>query len=244
MATFIKVSSSEEQLLRRNRDQVQGNRLQKVETDEQAATGKVITAAVGQQQVAALAGGRRQTRLRRDEPAASLIALVKADYYVIRYEFNTGQDLDTRTYLVNPLTLEQLGPVGWCKNSTISVNEVPVVTWGGDNTGTGVESVLLDRQAYEEQFPDADPPVLSLNAFWYSKKGSSVTLSITGFLGGAMVVDEQNFTWINPTAKRSWNKFATFTSQAVQTNVQQCINGDYIVKLKIDYARGNVTWIP
>lgn len=74
MATFIKVSSSEAELLRRNRDQVQGSRLQKVEADEQAATGKVITAAVGQQQTAALVGGRRQTRLRRDEPGASILA--------------------------------------------------------------------------------------------------------------------------------------------------------------------------
>ena len=73
MATFIRVSSAEAELLRRNRDQVQANRLQKVEADEQAATGQQLQATADEQQTLEQPGGRRQSRFRRDQPAASLI---------------------------------------------------------------------------------------------------------------------------------------------------------------------------
>jgi hypothetical protein len=74
MATFIKVSSSEEQLLRRNREEVQGNRLQKVEADQQAAAGKDIAASTAQQKLLLQPGGngRRGVRFKRDEPAAAV----------------------------------------------------------------------------------------------------------------------------------------------------------------------------
>jgi hypothetical protein len=71
MATFIRLSSAESELLRRNRDQVQSNRLQKVEADEQAATGQQLQATVAEQQTLEQPGGRRQLRFRRDQPAAS-----------------------------------------------------------------------------------------------------------------------------------------------------------------------------
>jgi hypothetical protein len=71
MATFITVSQAESELLRRNRDQVAANRLQKVEGDEQATTGRAIRAAVVEQEEQP--GGRRRELRRRDEPAASRI---------------------------------------------------------------------------------------------------------------------------------------------------------------------------
>jgi len=242
MATFINVTAADAELLRRNRDQVQGNRLQKVEGDEQGKT----TAEIRQAQAAKPEdlSTRRLKRTRMDEPAASCINLVNADYYVISYGFTTGEDLDTRTYLVDPLTQQQLGPVGWCKDDVIAVNGMPIVTWSGDNEGKGYESVLFDRVAYDEQFPNASLPVLSLNAFWFDQKGDSVSLVVTGYKGGIMVLDEDLYLWTNPTAARTWSNFQTYNSQAVQTNESSCINGDYIVKLQINYKQGIVTWMP
>jgi len=242
MAISINVTVADAELLRRNRDQVQGNRLQKVEGDEQGKTAAGIKAQQATQPEE-LAGWRRR-RVRRDEPAASFITIVKADYYVISYGFITGEDLDTRTFLLNPITQQQLGPVGYCKDQEIAVNDVPIVRWGGDNTDTGFESVLFDRLAYEQQFPGAALPVLSLNAFWYDIKGDSVTLAITGYAGGEMVLESGQFLWTNPTATRVWDEFATFTSNAVQTNVSDCVDGDFIVNLQIDYARGVIAWTP
>ena len=71
MATFITVSEGDARLLRRNREQVQGNRLRKVEGDEQVATGKAIEALLGDQQAQEQPNGRLEKRSKRDEPAAS-----------------------------------------------------------------------------------------------------------------------------------------------------------------------------
>ena len=73
MATFIRVSQAESELLRRNREQVDSNRLQKVEADEQSTTGRELQATAAAQQE--LPGGRRQALRRRDEPAASRLLL-------------------------------------------------------------------------------------------------------------------------------------------------------------------------
>jgi hypothetical protein len=69
MATFIKVTPAESELLRRNRDQVQGNRLQKVEGDEQRRTAAEIRKA--QAAKPEEPSTRRLGQSRRDEPAAS-----------------------------------------------------------------------------------------------------------------------------------------------------------------------------
>jgi hypothetical protein len=69
MATFINVTAADAELLRRNRDQVQGNRLQKVEGDEQGKTAAGIKAQQATQPEE-LAGWRRR-RAKLDQPAAS-----------------------------------------------------------------------------------------------------------------------------------------------------------------------------
>ena len=73
MATFITVSQAESELLRRNRDQVAANRLQKVEGDEQVVAGRELQATAAAQQE--LPGGQRRELRRRDEPAASRLLL-------------------------------------------------------------------------------------------------------------------------------------------------------------------------
>ena len=80
MATFITVTEGDTQLLRRNREQVQGNRLRKVEGDEQTRAARDIRA-IKAQQPPELIPARRPVRLRRDEPAASSIRRIR---YLLR----------------------------------------------------------------------------------------------------------------------------------------------------------------
>jgi hypothetical protein len=176
----------------------------------------------------------------KEQPAAKKKAIVKADYYVITYGFTSGRDLDTRTFLVNPNNSDLLGPVGWCKDSIISFNDQSIVVFGGDNTGTGVESVLFDRLAYEAAFGRGSRYILSLNAFWYNEKGSNVTITITGYKGGIMIPTD--YAWTNPTATKVWENFSTFTSNAVQTNEDDCIDGDFITYLGVNYNAGSVNY--
>lgn len=88
MATFIQVSQAESELLRRNRDQVAANRLQKVEADEQAATGQAISAALAQQQE--ILSGRRRELRRRIEPAASRVLV--DDFFFLLCNINRVMD--------------------------------------------------------------------------------------------------------------------------------------------------------
>lgn len=80
MATFITVTEVDAQLLRLNREQVQGNRLRKVEGDEQSRAAGDIRA-IRAQQPPELIPARQPVRLRRDEPAASGILRIR---YLLR----------------------------------------------------------------------------------------------------------------------------------------------------------------
>lgn len=79
MATFIKVERKGSELLRRNQEQTQANRLAKVEGDEQRRTElqarderqKALAAQGLDAAASALPGGQRRVRFLRDEPAAS-----------------------------------------------------------------------------------------------------------------------------------------------------------------------------
>jgi hypothetical protein len=168
--------------------------------------------------------------------------VVIADYYLIEYVFTTGLDLDTRTTIQNPSNGSFAPVVGWCKNDEIIQNGYETVTWGGDNTGVGVESVLFDRLSYELAFPGSDTAILSLSAFWFSQLGSSVTISITGYRGGTMV--KTPFSWENPTATTVWNNFSTYTTNSITTNVPSCVDGEFISFVIINYSLGTVTYSP
>jgi hypothetical protein len=109
MATFIKVSSAEAELLRRNRDQVQGNRLQKVEGDEQRHTAaeirKVQTAKPEEPST------RRLGRLQREEPAASFIS-TKLGKLITRFTLADGEDFMHYLRITVPYVSEVCG-YGW-----------------------------------------------------------------------------------------------------------------------------------
>ena len=68
----------------------------------------------------------------------SPVILEKFDFAILRYIWTSagGRDLDTRTYISSPA---RNVVVGWNKNN----NDDVYLQWGGDNTGSGVESVLM-----------------------------------------------------------------------------------------------------
>ena len=119
---------------------------------------------------------------------------VLADYIVVDYSFTDGRDLDTRTRFQTPfLTFDY---VGWARLNSVG----NILYWGGDNTGTGLESVLINVNNYRNQSP-AYPSEFQLNfkCFWFGSVGTNpVYLTMYLYTGGAML--KQGFTWVNPTA--------------------------------------------
>lgn len=172
----------------------------------------------------------------------TVIPFTGADYYVIEYDFTSpGEDLDTRTYIRNPDTGMFLGPVGWCKESYIEIGTDRILEWGGDNTGTGVESVLFSKAAYENVFGSSQSKVLlSLNAFWYTTPNTSFTVKITGYVGGEMA--KTPYSWENPTATATYVNSESYVCNDSLTNLDDCIDGDFVTYLEIDYEAGTATF--
>lgn len=117
-----------------------------------------------------------------------------ADYVVADYVFPYGFDLDTRTKMFIPTVGGDY--VGWSR----ATQQSDILYWGGDNRGTGVESVLINIENYRTDYPDPDTFRVDFNCYWYSRTSNAqpVKLVMTMYTGGVMV--KSGYTWTNPTA--------------------------------------------
>lgn len=129
--------------------------------------------------------------------------IFEADYIMMVYEFTDGRDLDTRTRIVTPNIGQntQNDYLGWGRKSLFPSLNVPFETWGGDNTGTGFESVLIDITTLKSEYPLTTNVTIDTRAFWYGTKGlNNVNISATMWKGGLPV--KTGFKWLNTTADR------------------------------------------
>lgn len=114
------------------------------------------------------------------------------DNAIVRYKWTEigGRDLDTRTYFLQPNRSNKI--VGWSRLS----NDENFLLWNQDNTGSGVESVLIDIQKMIAAYPDQENFQLILRAWWYrSCNNGNLTIEFTSYKGGSMVRD--GFDWKN-----------------------------------------------
>jgi hypothetical protein len=119
-----------------------------------------------------------------------------ADHIVIEYLFLTGRDLDTRTRIALPA-------IGTYTGWGFGELNPELIAWGGDNTGTGTESVLFKANNFRSLYPSVEEVILDCRALWYSIVGDDpVGLKISMYTGGTMIIN--NFNWINPTATSSY----------------------------------------
>jgi len=126
-----------------------------------------------------------------------------ADYIVGTYTFVDGQDLDTRTRIVTPNVGQNFAGsyLGWAQynywptssdapieGAPLTSSNRPYLIWGDDNTGTGLESVLIDVKRFKEVYPSEGNILVDFRSFWYSTTGSSpVVLDITAYSGSYMI---------------------------------------------------------
>jgi hypothetical protein len=122
--------------------------------------------------------------------------IVDADYLVFSYEFpsSAGTDLDTRTRMIAPQVLATLG---WARATSVFIagGTDPVMRWGGDNTGTGFESILLDLNVFRAANVGSSVSVYCA-AFWYGTRLSGdVSFTVRAFKGGTMSIS--GFAFVN-----------------------------------------------
>jgi hypothetical protein len=167
-----------------------------------------------------------------------------ADYIVLTYSFTDGQDLDTRTKVTVPNIGQTTLPdsIGWCCSDQWPKTGTPILTWGGDNTGIGFESVLIDLIEFKSQYPGQNTIVINSKAFWYGTLGTDpVTIQVTLYKGGTMVADPTNYTFYNNTFTAAYG--ALSPGNTVTTNISQCIEGDNITSLQYNLITFNGTFI-
>lgn len=117
-----------------------------------------------------------------------------ADWLMITYEFTDGQDLDTRTKMTTPAVGGDY--VGWSRADT--QGSPTIVTWGGDNTGTGFESVLINMATFQTAYP-GQTMIVDCRAYWYGQIGvNPVTIAATLWKGGTPT--PANYKWDNASA--------------------------------------------
>lgn len=131
----------------------------------------------------------------------------QADYILLTYQFTDGIDLDTRTRIVTPDIGQDTQPeyVGWGVASVWPAAGTPILDWGGDNTGTGFESVLINVAQLKASYPGATTMVVDLRAFWYSTLGvQPVNVAATLWKGGTPIEQGSGgspaYSFTNPTA--------------------------------------------
>lgn len=115
------------------------------------------------------------------------------DYLVFRYNFSNqdGRDLDTRTQMLQPT---QSPTLGWCQNNP----NTDYISWAGDNTGYGVEAILINLKKIKEDFPNAPEVVFNSKAWWYGERFSgNMNMNAEGYKGGTMTLDAPNYNFVN-----------------------------------------------
>ena len=121
------------------------------------------------------------------------IVMSNMDYIVLKYRWHEGRDLDSWTYITN-MSGEASSSVnnvklGYAQNRQVPVSGVYILKWGGDNTGTGEENILLDINVLKEHFQESTPDVLNIEMYacWFSVPTTvQPTIEITGYKGGTM----------------------------------------------------------
>jgi hypothetical protein len=131
----------------------------------------------------------------------------EADYMLLTYQFTDGIDLDTRTRIVTPDVGQdsQNKYIGWAVQGVWPTTGTPILDWGGDNTGTGFESVLLNLVAFKAAYPSATTMVVDMRAFWYNTVGvQPVNVEATLWKGGTPIEQGSGgvpaYSFTNPTA--------------------------------------------
>jgi hypothetical protein len=157
------------------------------------------------------------------------------DYAVLRYLWTPedGQDLDTRTSITNPARNVE---VGWSRQT----NDETYLTWGGDNTGSGVESVLINVLGLIQSYPSATNITVATKAFWYSSRlTGNITVQFETYLGGTMSQSGFNFINTGGALVQSLSFLCNATSQGSSDQP-----GDLLGILTIDTASKTGGYIP
>jgi hypothetical protein len=149
-----------------------------------------------------------------------------ADYIILTYSFTDGTDLDTRSRISFPDIgqNEVTDYLGYCAQSSWPTTETPIISFGGDNTGNGYESIFVNLIEFKNQYPLATTISVETNGTWYGEQGfNPVIMQVMLYKGGEVTLDSDNFLFVNNTYT---GIFGTQSNGVVVTEVTtDCVVG-------------------
>lgn len=154
------------------------------------------------------------------------------DYMVVEYFFTDGTDMDTMTYISNPVIMnndfgnalpgDYVGTCAYSSNGPQFPNDgilTPYLIYGGDNNGNGTEAVLFNLLEYKSQRQWDTNIEITFTATWFSTVGvQPVIMRSTMWKGGTPIQDGYTFT--NSTATDTL--MVQSNGKIITSNTQNC----------------------
>lgn len=174
----------------------------------------------------------------RDKEKGVINFKIDADYAVFTYAFIDGEDLDTRTRVISPdIGQDAQSHIGWGQKKQFPFgNPIPILEWGGDNTGTGVESVKIDLREFRKKYPSEGELKIDCRAFWYREIGTKeVNIEAVFYKGGEMIKDGFSFSNPHPETRTS---LGSTSIKIVAKSQEENLPGQRIATFKYNLNTG------
>jgi hypothetical protein len=168
-----------------------------------------------------------------------------ADYIIVSYAFTDGTDLDTRTRISSPNIGQSNAQsyLGWCRSEFFPDNEgTPILTWSGDNTGQGFESVFVNLIRFKELYPSETSLTIEMSAMWYGTLGSNpVIMDVMMYKGGTISLVQEAYMFANDGYSGIYGVASTGTT--ITTQSQECFSQELVAKLQYNLTTYNGQFI-
>ena len=171
-----------------------------------------------------------------------------ADYLIYRVYFThaDGDDMDMLANIVTP----NIGlRAGYCGNNMPQRN-VPnhdignhYALWSGDNTGNGLESVLINVRRIRADYPTS-PITIDFRAAWYGSRtirSGNMAIKAEAYKGNMIQDPNDRFNWLPDTANGAY-KVGEAIFPVVNTFQRACGNLLRFGTFQYDPADGRVLW--
>ena len=123
-----------------------------------------------------------------------------ADYMILTYSFTDGTDLDTRSRISFPNIGQNdvTDYLGYCAQDSWPTTGTPIISFGGDNTGNGYESIFVNLIEFKNRYPLATTISVETNGTWYGEQGfNPVIMQVMLYKGGTVTLDSDNYLFVN-----------------------------------------------
>jgi len=168
-----------------------------------------------------------------------------ADYIIVSYAFTDGADLDTRTRISSPNIGQNSAQtyLGWCRSELFPDNEgTPILTWSGDNTGQGFESVFVNIIRFKELYPSETSLTIEMSAMWYGTLGSNpVIMDVMMYKVGTISLVQEVYMFANDGYSGIYGVASTGTT--ITTQSQECFDQELVAKLQYNLTTYNGQFI-